>query len=500
MDNVPRLSSLTLEELSVLGTDEGNEIKVDFDMPERSSWLQEILKELKSKDEGSRMMALWRFKETYGDLLFNESRLRQGGERSAGVNVSILMLTRGMAQEIGRGLTDAALTGRWYFIPKDALDVQAAGKTVDIYSRVTIYCSVLEMLVVDGRTFKHFLSEVPNLFPVLANIFMRAYSLAEMYVQPRDWSDPGIQSRKGIVRAISTLFIWAKPRHIQEVASLHDFLLCLMQQCKENLEDIEFVHFACLVISTVLDNSRDLSSGALLAALMDLISSLLSRGTMPRTLQRACCCLISLFNKETEGDFEVCQHLAGQLRSSFRQSFLALAVCKEIDSSMQEFAQHMTAILCDLVLDDTKESENQVAVAIAQMACKDVGAQGRLQELIEMSRRPAEGRELLLGPMRPLPWGKGNERLNLSEGGIDWTIRDRPYRKCARPECERVESSINEFLVCGGCRLACYCGRAEHFLLGFLSNAGPKRVCVPSASRRSSTMVSVWQGLQLHKT
>lgn len=287
-------------------------------MPEKSSWLQEILKELRSEDEGRRMFAMWRFKETYGDL-FDDLRKRQGGERSAGVNVSIFMLTRGMAREIGRGLIDAALTGRWYFIPKDTCQVQASGKTVDIYSRVTIYCSILEILVVDARTSKHFLSEVSCLFPVLGNIFVRAHSLAKMYGQPRDWSDPGIQTRRGILRAVSTLLIWAKSRHIQELASLRDFLLCLIQQCKENFEDIEFVQYACLVIEVVESSCNLRSDDALLAALMDLIATLLFRGTRPRTLHLACRRLMSLIRTEREGGINVTQHLMGRHLSSFRQ-------------------------------------------------------------------------------------------------------------------------------------------------------------------------------------
>lgn len=133
---------------------------------------------------------------------------------------------------------------------------------------------------------------------------------------------------------------------------------------------------------------------------------------------------------------------------------------------MRDFAQHMSVFLCRLNRDEVKNLSGpqvspEVTAEIEALACKDEGAKRRLQELLEIIRRPAEGRELLLAPLGLLPGNEGRERLKSSAYEIKWMLRDKPHRKCARPECERVESSINEFLVCSGCRLACYCGRGE---------------------------------------
>jgi hypothetical protein len=123
LENVPKYSTLNRAQMLVLGRDGGDTgVTLDLMRPEDSPWLQEIFKEVQSDDEGRRMFAVWRFKETYHDFC------RGGTTRAKGVNVSNYVLTHGFAEEISRGLMDAVTTGRWYFVPKDYAEATAAGK------------------------------------------------------------------------------------------------------------------------------------------------------------------------------------------------------------------------------------------------------------------------------------------------------------------------------------------------------------------------------------
>jgi hypothetical protein len=61
----------------------------------------------------------------------------------------MLTPSRGVDEEIGRGLMDAVVIGRWYFLPKVYLAAKAAGNKSDMHSKVAINCNVLETLAVD---------------------------------------------------------------------------------------------------------------------------------------------------------------------------------------------------------------------------------------------------------------------------------------------------------------------------------------------------------------
>lgn len=174
VENLPRLLSLTHEEVSVLGRDGGDRgVTLDLMNPEDSPWLKEILNEVNSTDEARRMFAVWRFKETLQQFV------RGGPERTKAVNVSIFLLTHGFAKELHRGFKDAVQTGRWYFVAKDYFEAMENPGEIDsgLFSRVSIYATAIEALIVDTRTLSFLLSEMPDLFQVLPSLFLKAQTV-----------------------------------------------------------------------------------------------------------------------------------------------------------------------------------------------------------------------------------------------------------------------------------------------------------------------------------
>ena len=451
---VPRLLTLNHAEVLLLGRDGGDEgATLDLMRPEDSPWLQGILKEVKSEDEGRRMFAVWRFKETLRNFVTG------GFKRTKAVNVSIFVLTNGFAAEIHRGLEDAILTGRWYFIAKDALQAAAAGKPDSgVFSRVSIYAAALEALIVDSRTLRFLLKEMPDLFLNLANLFLKAqprYPRKEPLDQ--DVIDPGVDTRKMILRVLGALLIWdSKAMYAKQVVSVPGFMFCLIEVAMENVFDAEIVDLICRMLDK-LELFFESGTDEMLA----LVARLLDQGTRPRSIYNACSLLIRLFERH-DSFSEIGVRLLKGREELYRSPFLALAVCREAEPEIREYAQIISSLLCFEEIQGLPPPSNgiphpEMVKAFELAAIKDKRAMRRARQMTAMWKTPAQGRELYLGPIQPLPFRKGLQEVAEMVKNFD----RKPCRKCSRAGCDRVEASYKDFKICAGCMLACYCSRGK---------------------------------------
>ncbi|GAQ82486.1 hypothetical protein KFL_001130050 [Klebsormidium nitens] len=421
--------------------------------PEDSPWLKEILNEVNSTDEGRRMFAVWRFKETLQQFV------RGGPERTKAVNVSIFLLTHGFAKEIHRGLTDAVQTGRWYFVAKDYFEAMAVTGTPDsgVFSRVSIYATAIEALIVDTRTLRYLLAEMPDLFQVLPSLFLKAQTLfPEEGRQPSPDSDPGLVTKKMLLKALGALFLFdTKGKHAKRVASFPGFTSGLVKLALENVEEAGAVDVAVKMLDT-LECFFDIK--AMSDDILGLVVELLNHGIRPRTIYDACRVMIRLL-ESYESPLELVPHLITR-ESSLRNPFLALAVCHEAEPIIREYAQMMSCLFCgeallDLQLPVDGSISPDLVKALELVAMKDEKVTQKARQLTAMWKTPPQGRELYLGPIQPLPLEKGMAETLQKLKSLD----KKPCRKCSRAGCDRVEACYKEFKICSGCKLACYCSR-----------------------------------------
>jgi hypothetical protein len=88
-----------------------------------------------------------------------------------------------------------------------------------------------------------------------------------------------------LLRALGSLFLWAKPKHVQKIIGEPEFISCLIQQAKENFHEVEFLDLcSCMLTSCELFYDRQ----AMMEPMLDLIDTLMNQGTRPRAIYHAC--------------------------------------------------------------------------------------------------------------------------------------------------------------------------------------------------------------------
>lgn len=395
--------------------------RVSFDrqMPDSSSWIQDILKEAKCSDMEGRLSALWRFNKLLSELL-------KAHGLGTGAECISYFLQRDLLKELQADLIQARVSGDWFLV------FRTEGRIFFI-NRVVTYVSALEIMMVDERTTRYILREFDDLLELLDELFQQAAhdSLFRQQFEIYSEYSESMDARRAILRAVSTLVQYsnkAKRRMTRRGAFFSSMI-----QGATTLPLESPAAYSGLKLIVELYKSYNLSEQkAVLEDILILVSKCLNESSSLLIIHTAVRALFE--TKEQEELFPRLQSING-----VPESFIAIAACKACDTY-----ERILAIF--LATGTSRAARSLYPRALEHMLTNE--------KKLELFERLADSHPSIKRRVETLAATR--------ESSIP-IVREFPCqsRNCFGPACGKAEEKPETFKMCRGCLLAIYCSAGE---------------------------------------
>ncbi|GAQ78484.1 hypothetical protein KFL_000140030 [Klebsormidium nitens] len=445
-------SKRTLKEIEAMMVESGD-VSINMLHPEKCKWLEEISKQILQGDRETRYFAICRFKTVFNGMLATKDSDACTKYASYVLNQTVIL------EELSRGLREYEEDRKCYLLPKEQMRKRQAGRQarehVTLFSVVAMYSNALASLALDKRAGKFKRTQLKD----IVNILMRNYDAVKL---PEELSlrfsfsvNPELQSKLGLAR---TLFILASAKELgsrfiktvlqdalsaSEYPSLGNDAIATLHMCGKSTAyaccvSPEAARIVFTVTSTVLKTTSD--KGTIQFAMLLLGGTFGRDKSLLKLIQSysaiSSCLLAMATTSATETDFN--KLAVACLRMTLP------GVMKEASSYGEKLhPEELKALEALLAKDELARRRRKEFDSIFGTEMKealsfgaDEGSAGEFKQSAEFSAS------------RLTPSDEPTTFFNVTQS---------PLRRCARKECNRVETSAKEFKVCGQCRFATYC-------------------------------------------
>jgi hypothetical protein len=412
---------------------------VDLTRPETSAVLQSILKDSKAKDAKTRFSAIHRFQN-----IFLEITRGSGNYPEITADAASFLLERGFMTPIVEGLKAAAAGRDWLLIPPFKRNATGSEFTRTKVIKPVVLAKALECLAVDRRAVSYMLKETPSLASMLKCILLVEPTESQKQLQLRQL--PHNRVRTFVMRTLVHLASFSAAVG-REISNSIQLLAKIMRRAMRDFEDQDLVGSSIAFLSPMVRSRVDILA-LLETDILDLTVRILLESQNQVHIVAASGCIADLVRAQ---GMKPLPEIPG-----LKSAVYAMVLCSKLMPEVKEMALFMACVIAGRDADPETGESTDYFRSLALLAVQDPIARNRAAQLNAIFSAEEPNITSFLVPVG-VP-----DRDEVAEAAKEHGFRVRhlkAVRQCSGPGCERAEKEPEEFKMCGGSRLAVYCGR-----------------------------------------